>query len=300
MSQKISPSTHKRYGLKRVCNTLGIARSSLYEWRAHAALHSDKRRGPAVIMQDSVLLDQIRDDIKSSPFRGEGHRKVHARIRKKGIPVGKNRVLRLMRSHHLLSPHRHKASTPHKHDGTITTSAPNEMWCSDGMKVRTVRDGWVWVFAVEEHWNAECLGWHVCKHGDRFAAFEAVSQAVKNRYRSLSKRIAYGLKLRIDNGSQYTSDYFLKQLKYLGIEDSFGLIRQPQTNGVAERFNRTLKEQIINGRIYETVDDLRTSVGAFVRLYNEQWLLKKLGYRSPNEAYRAYKQQYREENIYVA
>jgi len=163
------------------------------------------------------------------------------------------------------------------------------------MKVRTVQDGWVWVFAVEEHWNAECLGWHVCKHGHRFAAFEAVSKAVKGTYGSFSKGVAKGLKLRIDNGCQYTSDYFLKQLKYLGVEQSFGLIRQPQTNGVAERFNRTLKEQIINGRIYEGVGDLTQAVREFVEVYNEKWLLGKLEYKSPLEARRAYYNAQREQ-----
>ncbi len=74
------------------------------------------------------------------------------------------------------------------------------MWCSDGTKIFTVDDGWVWVFSVEEHWNAECLGWTVCKIGDRFAALEPVTQAVKNVYGSIAKGIAGGLKLRIDNG----------------------------------------------------------------------------------------------------
>jgi hypothetical protein len=39
-------------------------------------------------------------------------------------------------------------------------------------------------------------------------------------------------------------------------------------NGVAERFFKTLKEQIIHGRVYRTVAELR-AVAAFVDLYNE-------------------------------
>ena len=34
-------------------------------------------------------------------------------------------------------------------------------------------------------------------------------------------------------------------------------VAEPQTNGVAERFNRTLKEQIIHGRIYRNIAELR-------------------------------------------
>ena len=162
------------------------------------------------------------------------------------------------------------------------------MWGSDGTKVQTVEDGWVWVFSVAEHWNSECMGWHVCKVGDRFAALEPISQAIKKNYVALGKGVATGLKLRIDNGSQYTSDYFLQQIAYLGIGSSFGLVRQPETNRVAERFHRTLKEQVIEGRVFKNVDEVREAVRQFVEIYNEKWLVAKRDYQSPLEARRSY------------
>ena len=106
----------------------------------------------------------------------------------------------------------------------------------------------------------------------------------KRVYGSLGKKVAVGTKLRIDNGSQYTSDYFLQQIRYLGIQDSFGLVRQPETNGVAERFHRTLKEQIFEGRSFKNVDEVREAVRQFVEIYNQQWLVAKRGYQSPIEA----------------
>ena len=41
------------------------------------------------------------------------------------------------------------------------------MWGTDGVRVFTVDDGWVWTVAAVDHWNAECVGWHVCKVGNR-------------------------------------------------------------------------------------------------------------------------------------
>jgi putative transposase len=281
MSRAISPVTHKPYGLKRVCKIWGVSRSTLYRKAT-----SPKQRGPKPGVEEPVLLDKIRKDLEESPFRGEGHRKIHARLKKQGIKVGRNRVLKVMRNNALLSPHRTIYRPPNPHEGRIATDAPNVMWATDGTKVQTVEEGWVWIFSVAEHWNAECLGWHVCKVGDRFAALEPVSQAVKTIYGSLSKGIATGLKLRMDNGSQYTSEYFLQQIKYLGLESSFGLVRQPETNGIEERFQRTLKEQAIDGRTFRNADDVREAVKQFVRLYNEKWLLAKLGYESPLEARR--------------
>ncbi len=283
MSQAISPTTNKPYGLKRVCGAWDIARCSFYR-----KCCTSERRGPKPIVEEKILLEKIQKDLQTTPFRGEGHRKVHARLKRAGTKVGRNRVLRVMKENNLLSPNRSAYKPPNPHDGQITTDAPNVMWGSDGTKVKTVDDGWVWIFTVAEHWNTECLGWHVCKVGDRFAALEPVTQAVRNVYGSLSKGIARGLKLRIDNGSQYTSDYFLQQVKYWGVEDSFGLVRQPETNGVAERFHRTLKEQVIEGKVFKTVDEVRSAVRLFVEIYNAKWLVAKREYQSPLEARQNY------------
>ena len=60
-----------------------------------------------------------------------------------------------------------------------------------------------------------------------------------------------------------------------GIQPSYAFVAEPQTNGVAERFNRTLKEQIIHGRIYRNIAELRDAVRDFVELYNAQWIVEK-------------------------
>ncbi len=74
----------------------------------------------------------------------------------------------------------------------------------------------------------------------------------------------------MDHGSQYLSDHFTNQIKFWGIQPSYGFVEQPQTNGVAERFNRTLKEQIIHGRIYHNIAEPRNALRGFVERYNLQ------------------------------
>lgn len=58
------------------------------------------------------------------------------------------------------------------------------------------------------------------------------------------------------------SGYFQKQLKAFGMTPSFAFVREPETNGVAERFIRTLKEQIVFGRIYQDIEVVRAAVRA--------------------------------------
>ena len=147
------------------------------------------------------------------------------------------------------------------------------MWGTDGVRVFTVDDGWGWVFTAIEHWNAECVGWHVCKRGDRFAALQPISMGLARLYGPVRR-----------GGwpcgwiTAYLSDHFTNQIKFWGIQPSYAFVEQPQTNGVAERFNRTLKEQIIHGRIYRNIAELRNAVRGFVEQYNAQWIVEKNGY----------------------
>ena len=74
------------------------------------------------------------------------------------------------------------------------------MWGTDGVRVFTLDDGWGWIFAAVEHWNAECVGWHVCKAGSRFAALDPIAQGLERLYGSLDADVARGLALRMDHG----------------------------------------------------------------------------------------------------
>ena len=77
---------------------------------------------------------------------------------------------------------------------------------------------------------------------------------------------------------------FSKPAQVLGISPSFAFIEQPQTNGVAERFNRTLKEQVIYGRVFQNLEEVRTAVRHFVDTYDREWLVEKNGFKSPWQA----------------
>src|SRR5919204_5295608 len=81
------------------------------------------------------------------------------------------------------------------------------------------------------------------KVGDRFAALQPVYDAVLDRWGRLDANIARGLELRHDWGPQYRSAHFTGSLSWLGITDSPAFLGEPETNGCAERWIRTLKDQ---------------------------------------------------------
>ena len=298
MAEATSPTTGRRYGVARVCQIWDQPRSSFYAARqpqagAVAPASASARRGPKPSVGDETLLAAIRADLERSPWTGEGHRKVWARLRAiDGVRVSRKRLLRLMREHALLSPHRARTRSDAPHDRRIVTEAPNVMWATDATQISTVQDGTVWLFGVVEHWNAELLGWHVAKRGTRFEALQAVGMAVRNQFGRVDAGAARGLALRHDHGSNFMSDAFQKQIRSWGIAPSYAFVGEPQTNGVIERLFRTLKEQIVYGRIFQTVDEVRDAVRAFVARYNAEWLIEKNGHRSPNDARAAWHDQH--------
>jgi hypothetical protein len=90
MSRVISPVTGKSYGLTAVCRVWRLARSGVY--RHQAAPPARQRRGPLGAMSDDLLTTEIRGVPAASPFHGEGHRKVWARLRYAGARTSMRRV----------------------------------------------------------------------------------------------------------------------------------------------------------------------------------------------------------------
>ena len=260
--------------LQSVAPKLGCTAETLRKWVRQAQRDAGHR--PALTTSERERLKELEREVRELKRILDG------------IRVSRTRVLRVMRAQGLLSPHRGRQGDPKAHDGTIVTSAPQVMWGTDGVRVFTVEDGWVWTFAAVDYWNAECVGWHVCKVGSRFAALEPIAQGLGRRYGSVEADVARGLALRMDHGSQYLSDHFLNQVRYWGIHPSFGFLEEPETNGVVERWNRTLKEQAIYGRVFHNLADVRAAVAAFVERYNQCWRLEKLAYRTPLEAREQY------------
>jgi len=79
------------------------------------------------------------------------------------------------------------------------------------------------------------------------------------------------------------SKHFQKEVKFLGVTSSPSFVRLPEGNGVIERFFRTLKEQLLWVRNFETVDQLLKALYEFKQRYNEHWIMQRHGYRTPKQ-----------------
>jgi putative transposase len=206
MSRAISPVTGKPYGLAAVCRAWRLARSGIYRHQSPPPATPPRRRGPLGAMSDDALTTAIRGVLAASPFHGEGHRKVWARLRYAGTRTSLRRVLRLMRQNNLLAPARVGSPRgPRSRDGTIIHEMVDVMWGTD-LTTTITGEGLAAVFIAVDHCSAECVGIHAHARATRFEALEPIRQGVRGHFGGFARGIARGLAVRHDHGSQYMSD----------------------------------------------------------------------------------------------
>ena len=287
MAGSVSPATGRAYGVARVCKVWGMPRSSFHhsrrEARDPAPARPKGRRGPKPAIPDAALLEAIRTDLASSPWSGEGHRKVWARLRvPDGHNVARKRVLRwIARAHPALAAPpsaaaRLRARPQDRHRRAERDVGHRRHPDHDPARRQglALRHGG----ALER--RSPRMACEQARHPPR-GAFRATSMAVRQQFGHLGRDAARGVRLRHDHGSCFMADDFQTRIRAWGMTPSFAFIGQPETNGVVERFFRTLKEQIVHGRVHETIEDVREAVRAFIARYNAEWLVEKNGSLSP-------------------
>jgi putative transposase len=268
-----------------VCRVLDAPRSTVYARRVRT--DPPVRPGPVTAISDSDLLGLIRQVLVASPFAGEGYRKVRARLRREhGIRVGGKRVLRLLRQEGLLAPQRVRGRRkPRPHDGTIIPDGPNQRWGTDATMAWTRVDGWVWVLPAStttplrpgRTWPKSATASPPCSRSTTPLLTAGPARPGRRPRPGAAARLGPAIPL----------GHFTSSIAWLGIADSPAFLGEPETNGCAERWIRTLKEQCLWTTLYDTIDELRQAVADFVERYNRSWLIQRHGHRTPKEAYQA-------------
>ncbi len=195
--------------------------------------------------------------------------------RRIGEPVNRKRAQRVMRSQQLLQRHRplHRRRRP----GHFRVTRPDELWHMDMTSVWVAEHGWAYLNAIIDCCTREIPAWGLdlrCRKEEALIVVEAGVAAHGVAGDSLT--------LGTDNGTAYTSRGFRSRLAELEISHRRGGYRDPESQAFIESWFSGLKRREVWRNEYETLDDARTGIGAYIERYHHR-PHQFLGYRTPKE-----------------
>ena len=125
------------------------------------------------------------------------------------------------------------------------------------------------------------VGWGLSLRARAKEWLEALEEAMMRECPEGARE--YGIKLVSDNGSQPTAEIFMKGCKLLGVEQVFTYYDNPKGNSDTERFLRTMKEELIWLREWDSFEEARQAIASWIEWYNKSYIHSSLGYLSPEE-----------------
>ena len=217
-----------------------------------------------------------------------GYRRLTALLRREGYLVNKKRVLRLMQEDNLLSLRKAKyvLTTDSQHDlpvypnltRRLTLTGLNQLWLADITYIR-LRSEFVFLAVVLDAYSRRVIGWELGRSLHAALAMKALEMALQERTWHPGVLIHHS-----DRGVQYASREYTSLLVEHEIRISMSRRGSPYENARAERFMRTLKEEEVQGRSYENMDDAKRRIGQFLEdIYNRERLHSALHYVTPEE-----------------
>lgn len=269
-----------------LCTTFDLSRAAYYaearRQRGETASCSGKvvalPRRPRHTSAEVVLL-RIREVLGRETSMAWGVRKVWATLQREGLKVSRRRVHAIMRAHGLVLARDSEPGEPSR--GHVVVPEPNRRIATDLTTVWTRRDGVVALVPT-----IDC--------GDRTAVIEvtkdqhgpAVLASVEAKLVSAfgtPENVPEGVELRTDHGPQYTGVDCETLCTRWKLGHTFAPVGRPTGNAVVERFIRTLKEELIWLRDWESADELHAAVATWLHHYLHHRPHQALNWQTPIE-----------------
>ena len=216
-----------------------------------------------------------------------GYRRITHYLRRCGLTTNHKKVLRIMRENRLLceGKRRFVVTTNSKHGypvypnliKALEISRLNQVWVADITYVG-IRQGFVYLSAILDGLSRKGVGWAISGRIDTNLTLGALRMAINNR-----GGIA-GIIHHSDQGVQYASDDYVKELTEHKFLISMSRKGNPYDNAIMESFMKTLKYEEVYLWDYETLGDVQNRIPYFIEeVYNKKRLHSSLGYRPPDE-----------------
>jgi putative transposase len=275
-----------------LCAVFGLSRAAYYE--AQRALAADAVAAPVTLPLPSpqavaaaravVSGEALREAISSvaAAHPAWGVRKVHAMLRRAPyvLRTSRKRVWALMKDMGLCFPPGARPGEVPR--GTVAVEYPNRLWATDLTTVWTKEDGLVAVVPVIDCGCRSLLELRVTKSQESPAILAAVGAALTASFNSPTN-VPEGLGLRTDHGPQYTGADCEDLCTRWHLDHTLAPVGRPTGNAVAERVIRTMKEECIWLRDWNSLDELQAELDVWRTMYNEQRPHQSLEWATPAE-----------------
>ncbi len=255
-----------------VARVLQVNRSGLYR--------TPKRRPQGVRRPLRDPVDRVLVEVaRANPT--DGTRMVAALTSQKlGRPVNRKRAQRVMREQRLLQ--RHRPLLRRRRPGFFRVECPDQLWHLDMTSIWVAEHGWTYLNAAIDCCTREIVGWSLelrCRSEEAIALVEGAVAVRGIRPGSLT--------LGTDNGSAFTSRGFRERLAAHGVTHRRGGYRDPESQAFIESWFGKLKERLVWRSEFETLEQAREEIAAYVERYHER-PHSGLGYRTPADVRRTW------------
>ncbi|GGP39131.1 IS3 family transposase [Saccharothrix coeruleofusca] len=270
----------RQYGVKRLCQVIGVARSSYYHWKATA---SDRAARAA---DDARLAARIRV-IHHESAGTYGVPRITAELHDTGHEVNHKRVARVMRGIGLAGlrlRRRHRTTTadptavkaPDLLGRDFTAQEPNTRYVGD-ITYLPIADGtFCYLATVMDLCSRRLVGWAVADHMRVDLVLDAL-HAAQRRRGSLAGAIFHS-----DHGAQYGAESFADACRTAGVTRSMGAVGSSADNAAAESLNASFKRETLQGaRSWGSAREARLAVFGWAHRYNTRRRHSHLGQMSP-------------------
>ena len=247
---------------RRACRVLGQSRAT-------------QRRAAHVPGDEPRLVRRMTE--LAGEYGRYGYRRVAALLRSEGFAVNHKRVQRLWRREGLKVPSRQpKRGRLWLNDGSCVRLRPahaDHVWSYDFVAARTSDGRPLRLLNLIDEFTRECLSIDVAR---RMSADD-----VLERLTDLFVRRGTPQYIRSDNGSEFTATAVREWLARVGVRTLYIEPGSPWENGYVESFNGKLRDELLDGEVFDTVLEAKVLIERWRVRYNTVRPHSSLGYRPP-------------------
>lgn len=260
---------HKTLSLRRQCELLGLARSSLYLEPIGESAENLK------------LMRLIDEQYLKRPFFGS--RRMMFWLNQQGYSVNRKRVRRLMKLLGIEAIYPKPKTTRRNHEHRVypyllrglRVDRPNQVWASDITYI-PMRHGFLYLVAVLDWYSRYVVSWRLSNTLEGTFCREVLEEALLGNTPEI---------FNTDQGAQFTATAFTDRLEQAGIKVSMDGKGRALDNVFVERLWWSVKYEEIYLKSYGSVSEVEQGLSRYFTFYTRERPHSSLENRTPAEVY---------------